>query len=106
MTGLEISANEVVIARPGPGGAREVFVAGKQVFATHYLNGSLNLTALVGGEEAARYLVILNRARVDVVQGFFGGLTRVFVERRLRSELSSVIEGLAKRLESGPPEGM
>jgi hypothetical protein len=99
-----ISASDVVIARDGPDGARTVFVAGKQLFATHYLNGSLNLTMLVGGEGSARYLLILNRARVDVVQGFFGGLTRVFVQRRLRSELSGVIEGLAKRLESGPPK--
>ncbi len=98
-----VSATHVVIARTGPGG-RDAVVAGKQVFATHYVNALLNLTAVVaGGDGSQHYLVVLNRSRVDVVHGLFGGLARMIIEHRLTSELSTILPGLARRLESGPP---
>jgi hypothetical protein len=101
-----ISATEVVMVRVESGGVPGTLVAGRQLFATHYLNGSLNVTGVIGGNGAPHYLIIVNRSRIDVVQGLFGGLTRVFVERRLRSELSAILDGLARRLESGLPAGV
>jgi hypothetical protein len=85
----------------GPGGA---LVAGRQILTTHYLDDSLNLTALVGGTDGEpAYLVVLNRTRVDVIHGLMGGLIRAILEYRLRGELEDVIRGLAHRLESGVP---
>ena len=99
-----MSVTHVVMARGSGARARDAIVLGKQLFATHYVNGSLNVTAVVGGDRSpARYLVILNRTNVDLLGGFFAGLTRYSIERRLKSEWSAILEHLARRLESGPP---
>jgi hypothetical protein len=89
---------------PPPGSFLYWSKVGRQVFATHYIDGSLNVTAVVGDERrGGPFLVVLNRTSVDVFQGVFGGLARSIVERRLRGELESILDGLAGRLESGPP---
>jgi len=77
----------------------EVLVAGKQVFATHYMNGALALTAVVGGRDGApRYLVYLNRSRVDMLGGFLGWIKRSIVEERLESETEKIFQALRDRL--------
>jgi hypothetical protein len=99
-----VSATHVSILRGRNGSVPEALVAGKQVFATHYMNASLNLTALMRGNPGSpNYLVYLNRSDVDVLGGFFGGLVRLIAERRVKSEASEVLEGLGHRLESGEP---
>lgn len=100
-----LSVTDVRIVEPAGGPALPlVVVAGTQVFATHYRNGSLNLTMLLRGREGGpNYLVFLNRSEVDVIGGFFGGIARAIVQRRVRSEASEVIVALRTRLESGPP---
>jgi hypothetical protein len=49
------------------------------------------------------YLVYMNRSQVDVLGGMFGGLVRMVVQRRLRSEATEVLSDIRKRLESGAP---
>lgn len=99
-----ISATHTVIVRGTGNRGQDAIVFGKQLFATHYSNGSLNMTAVVGNARGSeRYLVILNRTNVDLLHGLFGGLTRFTMERRLRSELSGVLDELARRIESGLP---
>jgi hypothetical protein len=81
----------------------EVLVAGRQVFATRYITASLGVTALVRGERDVRYLVYVNRSRVDVLSRWFGGVVRWFAERRVRAEAAEVLRGLRTRLERGEP---
>jgi hypothetical protein len=81
----------------------EALVAGKQVFASHYTIGSLSLTAIVRGGQGERYLVYLNRSRVDVLDRWFGGLARRLIEGRLRDNVGEVLQGVRHRLESGEP---
>ena len=65
----------------------EVLVAGKQVFATHYMNGALALTAVVGGRDGApRYLVYLNRSRVDMLGGFLGWVNEASLKNAWRAK--------------------
>ena len=79
-------------------------VAATQVYASHYMTGSLAVTAITaGGPDVPRYLVYLNRSRVDLLSGMLGGLVRRIVERRLRGEADDVVHGLRRRLESGEP---
>ena len=99
-----ISATHVSILRGGASGLPDALVAGKGIFATHYVNASLGLTAIMRGRPGSpNYLAYVNRSDVDVVGGLFGGLLRVFMERRLKKEASTVLLGLRQRLESGDP---
>ena len=98
-----ISATQVTIVRPDRGGLPEVVVASKQIFATHYMDASLSITALVKDGESRRYLTYVNRSDIDVVNGFFGGLVRSILQRRVRNEAPGILIGLRERLESGDP---
>ena len=76
-----IAMTHVTIIRPHAWGRPAVLVLGKEVFATHYRNASLGLAAVV--RDHARdigYLVYVNRSRVDVLGGVFGGLRRKVIE--------------------------
>jgi hypothetical protein len=100
-----ISLNRVGILEPLPGPERPaVIVAGVQFFASHYVDAALGLTmVLTDPERDAAYLVYVNRSRVDVVRGFFGGIARLVLERRLERQAPSIVRGLRERLESGSP---
>lgn len=81
----------------------EAVVVSRQVYASHYMSGSLAVTAIVGGHDGPRYLAYMNRSRIDVLDGLWGGLVRRIVERRLRGEAGQVVDGLRRRLEAGEP---
>jgi hypothetical protein len=98
-----ISATHVSMVRHDNGTLPDVIVAGKEIFATHYVNASLGLTAIMRGSDGQNYLVYLNRSEVDVLGGFFGGFVRMVMGRRLKAEASDVLRGLRNRLESGEP---
>jgi hypothetical protein len=99
-----VSATHVSILRSDEPGLPDALVAGKQIFATHYVNASLGITAIMRGPPGApNYLVYVNRSDVDVLGGMFGGLVRWFMERRLKAEAANVLQGLRRRLESGDP---
>ena len=96
-----ISVTHVSIM-PGTGrdGLPVMLVAGKQVFATHYMNAALNLTAVLTGPAGSQnYLALLNRTEIDLVGGYFGWLKRTLIERRVKDEAQKVIQGLRQRLE-------
>jgi hypothetical protein len=81
-----------------------VLVAGKQIFATHYLEGGLGLTMVLQDPSGERsYLAYVNRSQIDFLRGFFGKLARQIVEGRLERHAPSIIRGLRQRLESGNP---
>jgi len=100
-----VSATHVSILRSGRDDVLpDVLVAGQQIFTSHYINGSLALTAVLRGPVGSHnYLAYLNRTDVDSLGGFFGGMVRWFAERRVKAEASTVLQGLRRRLESGEP---
>ena len=99
-----VSVTHVNIALSSDPGLPQALVAGKAIFATHYVNAALALTAIVsGGPGRPNYLVYLNRSDVDALGGFLGGVVRWVAERRLKNEAAGVLEGLRRRLESGVP---
>jgi hypothetical protein len=97
-----ITVTHVGIVRGQPP-APLALVAGRQIFATHYMNASLSITALVAGA-GTNYLFYVNRTDVDVVSGFFGPMARRLIEGRIRSEAVTAITDLKRRLESGDPK--
>jgi hypothetical protein len=80
----------------------EAVVIAKQVYATHYRDAALTMTALTG-DSTGKYLVYVHRSQVDAFGGVFGGVVRRVVERRVKSEAPGVLLGLRKRLASGEP---
>jgi hypothetical protein len=102
------SATQTIIAAPAsPGPAAPlVLIAGKQIYATHYSSGSLNLVALVrraGSVDAPYYLVVVNRSSIDAVGGFFGGIARKVIESRMKRDAPGLVTSTRQRIESGPP---
>jgi hypothetical protein len=102
-----VSATHVSTLRSDGSGVPEGLAATVGIFSTHYVNASLGVMAVVRGAPGGPgYLVYMNRSQVDVLGGMFGGLVRMVVQRRLRSEATEVLREIKKRLESGaPPAG-
>jgi hypothetical protein len=93
-----------LIVRSHDPGLPDALVAGKEIFATHYVNASLGLTAILrGAPGGSNYLAYLNRSEVDMLGGVFGGLVRWFMQRRVKGEAANVLQELRRRLESGEP---
>jgi hypothetical protein len=103
-----VTVTHVDIVRPSAPDAPSVVVLGKEIFATHYRNGSLGMTAVVRDSGSGiGYLVYINRSHVDVLSGLFGGFKRLLIEGRLKSESAELVRTVRHRLESdGPPQGV
>jgi hypothetical protein len=94
-----VTATHVSIFRPPPGPAvPAVIVAGKQIYASRYMNGELTLTMLFGAGSPG-YLVHVNRSHLDALGGRFGGLKRAVLETAIKSEAADVLARLRGRLE-------
>ena len=100
-----ITVTHVEIVRPAAPFPVRVAVIGREIFASHYRNGSLGLTAVVEDAAGTRYLVYVNRTQVDVISGMFRAFRRAAVEGRLGGEGVRVFREVRRRLESGPPPG-
>jgi hypothetical protein len=99
-----VSATHVSILRGVEPGFPDALVAGRQIFATHYVNASLGVTMILRGKAGApAYLAYVNRSEVDRLGGVFGGLVRRVMHRRLRTEAAEILQALRQRLEGGPP---
>jgi len=81
-----------------------ILVAGKQIFATHYLEGGLGLTMVLrDATHGTPYLAYINRSQVDMLRGFFGAFVRGVLEDRVEQQAPLILRGLRARLESGNP---
>jgi hypothetical protein len=81
-----------------------ILVAGKQIFATHYLEGGLGLTMILrDATHGMPYLAYINRSQVDMLRGFFGTFVRGVLEDRVERQAPLIVRGLRARLESGNP---
>lgn len=99
-----ISLTHVMIYRTPRPEADWTFIASKQIYANHYLQGSLGLAMFVekkGRDPNAKgYLLYLNRSRADLPQGLFSGLIRYFVKRRVLDGTEKYLKLIKERLES------
>lgn len=83
-------------------------VASKQIYASHYFEASLGLTAALDdpGKASApgMYLVYVNRSRIDFLSGLFGGLRRALARGRLRDGMRKNLAETVRKLESSCAE--
>ncbi len=97
---LVVSVTHLAIAHAMSGPAPYA-IASKQIYSSHYFDASLGLTVLVPDTEhaSAMYVVYLNRSRVDVFKGMFGGIARKIVATRARSLVSELLSKLQQSME-------
>lgn len=99
-----VSATDVHILRPPAGSDVEVVMIATQIFATHYLDASIGITALVGERAGTRrYFVYINRSDVDVLGGLWGGVARRIIKGRIEETGPNLLRAIARRLASGEP---
>jgi hypothetical protein len=90
-----------VIYQP-PSRADRTFVVQKQIYASHYYDGSLAIaTALSATENGApvTYLVYANRSRGDMLRGGFGGLKRNVAQSKARKAAQETLGTIKRQLE-------
>lgn len=101
-----VNVTYVRLVQPPEGPPRPVTLAiSTQLFASHYTEGALGITAVVCAiDEEACYLSYLNRTQVDVLGGLFGAIKRALIEQRIESDTPTLLKGIRRRLESGSPD--
>lgn len=96
-----VSITHLAIARTTNSPA-DYAVASKQIYGTHYFDASLGLTILVRDDASpspAIYVVYLNRTRIDLFDGLFGGVTRSIVSGKARGTVADHLALVQQRLE-------
>jgi hypothetical protein len=101
-----ISVTHVVLMPPNGLGS-PLLMVGAQVYASHYLDASLTVTAFLHDQPTSRpYFVYLHRSSVDLLGGFWGGIARSIIESKARKDGPAILNGIAERLAGGkPPSG-
>jgi hypothetical protein len=103
-----VSITHLSVAHLPEDAVPEYAVASKQIYASHYFDASLGLTVLVpdrSGKTPATYVVYLNRSRIDLFNGFFGGITRAIVKGKARGTVTLLLERLKKAADRVEPGG-
>jgi len=88
-----IAVNHISIYKRNSDVGPQVLVASKQIYANHYFNAFLALTAFVNVPSATNssYLVYENRSRADGLEGPFGKIKRGVVEKKALEGLRGII---------------
>lgn len=96
-----VSVTHLAIANLTAGPA-DYAIASRQIYGSHYFDASLGLTVLLPERtETARsmYVVYLNRSRVDLLDGMFGGLARRIVASHARSLVAEQLARLQRTMD-------
>ena len=98
-----IAVNHISIYKRNSDVGPQVLVASKQIYANHYFNAFLALTAFVNvpGATNGSYLVYENRSRADGLEGPFGKIKRGVVEKKALEGLRGIMAQSKASLE-GP----
>jgi hypothetical protein len=80
-----------------------IFIAQKQIYASHYFYGSLAVTMVLqdpaDANPPASYIVYVNRARGDLLKGGFGGLRKRLAEQTVTSAAKDMLTQMKQALE-------
>ncbi len=100
-----ISVTQVLLVKKRIDGRSGAIIATKQLYASHYFEGSLGLLVFVEADpfEPVRtgYLVYLNRSRSDVLRGRMVGLKRTLIGGELREGIRKNMLETKRKLEAG-----
>jgi hypothetical protein len=89
-----IAINHIIVYKREHATGPRVLIASKQIYANHYFDSSLALTAFVNipGASPASYLFYENRSRADGLEGAFSKIKRGIVENRAVDGLKTILE--------------
>ena len=94
-----IAINQITIYKSDRQLGPQVLAVSKQIYANHYFNSSLALTAFVTVAGPTSYLVYENRSRTDALGGPLGKLKRKIVEKKAVAGLEGILEQTKLSLE-------
>jgi hypothetical protein len=104
-----IAINHIIIYKQRQKTGPQVLVISKQIYANHYFDASLAVTAFGNNPNKSNgsYLFYENRSRLDGLTGLFGKLKRGVIEDQAVNNLTTILEkskaSLTARV-SGRPE--
>jgi hypothetical protein len=89
-----IAINHITIYKNDKETGPQILIASKQIYANHYFDSSLALTAFVSnpGSSSGSYLFYENRSRADGLGGMFGKIKRGIVEDRAVDGLKAILD--------------
>lgn len=95
-----IAINHITIYRNENQTGPQILIASKQIYANHYFDSSLALTAFVNipGASPGSYLLYENRSRTDALEGVFGKIKRSIVEDKAVDGLKAILEQIKVNL--------
>jgi len=111
VTRLVIAINHILIYKREQTTGRQILVVSKQIYANHYLDSSLAVTAFgnTPSQSSGSYLFYENRSRIDGLTGLFGKIKRGVIEDQAVDNLKTILEkskaSLSARM-SGQPEAI
>ena len=88
-----LAINHIMIYQRAHKPEPEILVVSKQIYANHYFDSSLAITAFMDlhGPSPGSYLFYENRSRVDGLEGPFGKIKRGIIEDKAVSSLRSIL---------------
>jgi hypothetical protein len=95
-----IAVNHVTIYKQNCELGPQVLAVSKQIYANHYFNSSLALTAFVTVAGPTSFLVYENRSRADALEGPFSKLKRKMVENKAVEGLKGILAQTKTSLEA------
>lgn len=97
-----LNINHISIYRRDAPVGPQIVVASKQLYANHYFNASLGLTAFITVADRGSYLVYENRSHADGLEGPFSKLKRGVVEKKALEGLKAILEHSKASLDGTP----
>lgn len=98
-----VSLSQVAIVDRVTAVGRLTLAVSKQLYATHYYESSLGLTAFVESQPGTGWLFLVNRTRADVRRSGFTWVERLLLNHLVRRRLDARLEHLRAQLERGSP---
>lgn len=97
-----IALNHIMVYKRAAESGPQILVAAKQIYANHYFDSSLALTAFVSvpGASPGSYLLYENRSRADGLEGPFSKIKRGIVEDKAVSGLKGILESSKANLDA------
>jgi hypothetical protein len=88
-----LAINHILIYKRAQQHGAQVLIVSKQIYANHYFDSSLALTAFMNlpGQNPGSFLFYENRSRVDGLEGPFGKFKRSIIEDKAVSSLRSIL---------------